>query len=181
MKKRFLIMSPPILKEAIPFLKMRLLSFQHIMIISELQGIKLIPALMMMPQDAQHYFQWQKHFRDLKKKPLRSILFLWVSGEEIGLYGSESYVNNPLFPLDKTVSRSEYGYDWKGKVSMQIQLSETPMTGPESIFVITDNQSNELRGIADDADSKSRLTLITALAEETILCSSLREVIIIIL
>ncbi len=44
-----------------------------------------------------------KAFQSLPKKPLRSILFLWVSGEEIGLFGSQSYINNPLVPLEKTV------------------------------------------------------------------------------
>ena len=42
-------------------------------------------------------------FQSLEKKPLRSLLFLWVTGEEIGLFGSQSYVNNPLFPLENTV------------------------------------------------------------------------------
>ena len=37
-------------------------------------------------------------FQSLDKKPLRSIFFLWVSGEEIGLFGSKSYVDNPLIP-----------------------------------------------------------------------------------
>ena len=35
--------------------------------------------------------------------PKRSILFLHVTGEEIGLYGSRYYTENPLFPLEKTV------------------------------------------------------------------------------
>ncbi len=38
------------------------------------------------------------------QKPKRSVLFLWVAGEEIGLYGSQFYTSNPLFPLEKTVT-----------------------------------------------------------------------------
>lgn len=39
-----------------------------------------------------------------KKEPLkRSILFLAFSGEELGLYGSEAYVNSPLVSLDSTI------------------------------------------------------------------------------
>ena len=34
---------------------------------------------------------------------------------------------------------------------------ETPMSGPETVFVITDNQSKELQSIADEADRKSIL------------------------
>ncbi len=37
------------------------------------------------------------------KRPRRSIVFLWVCGEEMGLYGSKWYVENPLFPIAKTV------------------------------------------------------------------------------
>lgn len=36
------------------------------------------------------------------KGPRRSILFLAVSGEEKGLWGSAYYANNPVYPLDKT-------------------------------------------------------------------------------
>ena len=35
--------------------------------------------------------------------PKRSILFLHVTGEEIGLYGSRYYTENPLFPLSNTL------------------------------------------------------------------------------
>ena len=36
-------------------------------------------------------------------RPKRSILFLHVVGEEIGLYGSRYYVENPVFPIENTV------------------------------------------------------------------------------
>lgn len=35
-------------------------------------------------------------------KPKRSVMFLWFTGEEMGLIGSRYYVNNPVIPLDKT-------------------------------------------------------------------------------
>lgn len=43
-------------------------------------------------------------FMSLGPKPKRSLVFLWVTGEEVGLLGSEYYAENPLFPLDKTVA-----------------------------------------------------------------------------
>ena len=42
-------------------------------------------------------------FSSMKKKPARSILFVLFAGEELGLYGSEHYCNNPLVPLEKSV------------------------------------------------------------------------------
>ena len=95
-------------------------------------------------------------FQGLENKPLRSVLFLWVSGEEIGLYGSKSYVNSPLFPLDKTVVN--LNMDMIGRVkSLADSTDETPMSGPETVYVITDNQSRELRQIAEETDRKSKL------------------------
>lgn len=97
-----------------------------------------------------------KAFMSMDKKPLRTILFLWVSGEEIGLYGSQSYVNNPLFPLDKTVV--DLNMDMIGREKEPADsTNETPMTGPNSVFVISDTQSSELKEIADAIDKRSPL------------------------
>ena len=97
-------------------------------------------------------------FQSLPKKPLRSILFLWVTGEEIGLFGSQSYVNNPLFPLEKTVA--DLNIDMIGRVKgVADTTDETPMTGKNGVFVITGNQSKELLAIAEEVDRKSVLDL----------------------
>lgn len=93
-------------------------------------------------------------FQSLEKKPLRSLLFLWVTGEEIGLFGSQSYVNNPLFPLANTVA--DLNMDMIGRVKgIADTTDETPMSGKSGVFVITDNQSKELIAIADAVDKKS--------------------------
>jgi hypothetical protein len=42
-------------------------------------------------------------FTHLKKKPLRTVIFVWVTGEEKGLLGSQYYVNNPVIPMEKTI------------------------------------------------------------------------------
>ncbi len=42
--------------------------------------------------------------KEAGKGPRRSILFLTVTGEEKGLLGSEYYTNNPVYPLDQTVT-----------------------------------------------------------------------------
>ena len=95
-------------------------------------------------------------FQSLDQKPLRSVLFLWVSGEEVGLFGSKSYVDHPLFPLKNTVA--DLNMDMIGRVKgIADSTSETPMSGPTTVFIVTDNQSKELRRIADEADRKSVL------------------------
>jgi len=97
-------------------------------------------------------------FQSLDKKPLRSVLFLWVTGEEIGLFGSQSYVNNPLFPLENTVA--DLNIDMIGRVKgVADTTSENPMTGENGVFVITGNQSKELVAIADEVDKKSPIDM----------------------
>jgi Zn-dependent M28 family amino/carboxypeptidase len=82
-------------------------------------------------------------FQSLEKKPLRSLLFLWVTGEEIGLFGSQSYVSNPLFPLGNTVT--DLNIDMIGRVrGVADTTDETPMSDKSGVFVITGNQSKEL-------------------------------------
>ena len=46
---------------------------------------------------------FQKAFND-GVQPERSILFLSVSGEEKGLFGSKYYTDNPVFDLNKTIA-----------------------------------------------------------------------------
>lgn len=97
-------------------------------------------------------------FQNLEKKPLRSVMFLWVSGEEIGLYGSQSYVNNPLIPLDKTVAN--LNMDMIGRVKgIADTTADNPMTDINEVFVITDYQSRELVAIAEDVDKVSSLDM----------------------
>ncbi len=43
-----------------------------------------------------------KHYKKAKTKPHYTQVFLLFSGEEAGLLGSKYYVENPLFPLQKT-------------------------------------------------------------------------------
>jgi len=95
-------------------------------------------------------------FQSLKKKPARTILFLWVSGEEIGLYGSESYTRTPLFPLENTVA--DLNMDMIGRVKgVADSTDQTPMSGTNTVFVITGNQSSELVSIANEIDKKSEI------------------------
>ena len=43
-----------------------------------------------------------KKFRELPEAPRRSVLFLFPSSEESGLFGSEYYCNHPVIPMEKT-------------------------------------------------------------------------------
>ncbi len=45
-----------------------------------------------------------KAFRLMKNKPYRTLVFLAVTAEEQGLWGSEYYAQNPVYPKEKTVA-----------------------------------------------------------------------------
>ncbi|SRX75446.1 M28 family metallopeptidase [Aequorivita antarctica] len=73
--------------------------------------------------------------------PKRSILFLHVTGEEIGLYGSRYYTENPLFPLKNTVC--DLNIDMIGRIDPDKK------DNPDYIYLIGSNKlSQELQDIS---------------------------------
>lgn len=88
--------------------------------------------------------------------PKRSILFLWFAGEEIGLFGSQYFVDNPLVPLENIVA--DLNIDMIGRSRGVADTTEaTPMTGPNGLFVITGLQSSELSSIANEIDEQREI------------------------
>lgn len=78
--------------------------------------------------------------REEGKGPRRSVLFLWVSGEEKGLLGSEYYASHPVFPLEYTIA--DINVDMVGRVD------EKHAANPNYIYVIgSDRLSSELHQI----------------------------------
>jgi hypothetical protein len=79
--------------------------------------------------------------------PNRSVLLIWVSGEEKGLLGSKYYVENPIFPLENTVV--DVNVDMIGRVD------EAHVNNPRYIYVIgSDRLSSELHEINETANTK---------------------------
>jgi Zn-dependent M28 family amino/carboxypeptidase len=78
--------------------------------------------------------------------PKRSILFLHVTGEEIGLYGSKYYVENPLFPLENTVC--DLNIDMIGRIDPD------KAANPNYIYLIgSDKLSQQLHEISEEVNS----------------------------
>lgn len=89
-------------------------------------------------------------FAEAKKAgvgPLRSVLFLLVSGEEKGLLGSEFYTNYPLFPLENTVANVN--------VDMIGRTDKKHRNNPNYIYVIgADRLSTMLHKINEAANQQ---------------------------
>ena len=45
-----------------------------------------------------------KAFKAMNNKPARTVVFLWVTAEEQGLWGSAYYAQNPVYPKEKTLA-----------------------------------------------------------------------------
>ena len=81
--------------------------------------------------------------------PRRSVLFLWVAGEEKGLLGSEYYSKNPIFPLENTVA--DVNVDMIGRTDKEYAKKGTS----EYIHVIgSDRLSTELHTINEEMNEK---------------------------
>ncbi|RMF04172.1 MAG: M28 family peptidase [Bacteroidetes bacterium] len=79
--------------------------------------------------------------------PRRSVLFMWVSGEEKGLLGSQYYVENPVLPLENAVANIN--------VDMVGRVDEKHADNPQYIYVIgSDRLSSELHAITEAVNAK---------------------------
>jgi len=77
--------------------------------------------------------------------PRRSLLFLNVTGEELGLFGSQYYSENPLFPLENTIANLN--------IDMIGRVDEAHKDNPEYVYLIgSDRLSSELHAISEEAN-----------------------------
>ena len=86
-------------------------------------------------------------FMKLKKKPLRTIVFAWVNGEEKGLLGSQYYTRNPVIPLEKTLV--DINLDMVGRSKMPADTGkfygyDLDVSQPNEIYVYTAHESSQL-------------------------------------
>jgi hypothetical protein len=86
-------------------------------------------------------------FMKLKKKPLRSIVFAWINGEEKGLLGSQYYADNPLIKMEQTLV--DINLDMVGRSKMVSDTGkfmgyDLTVTQPGEVLVYTAHESSEL-------------------------------------
>lgn len=83
------------------------------------------------------------------KGPRRSILFLLVTGEEKGLLGSEWYSENPLFPLENTIT--DLNIDMIGRVGEEYKGSAD--SANYCYLIGSDKLSTDLHKISENANA----------------------------
>ena len=81
------------------------------------------------------------------KGPKRSLLFLHVTAEEKGLFGSKWYVENPLFPIENHVANLN--------IDMVGRVDDAHKNKPNFIYLIgADKLSSELHKVSEEANKK---------------------------
>ncbi len=77
--------------------------------------------------------------------PKRSVVFALLTGEEKGLLGSSYYVNDPVFPLNKTIA--DFNIDMIGRIDNKY------VDDPGYVYLIgSDKISQELHNISENAN-----------------------------
>jgi len=88
-------------------------------------------------------------FMKEKKRPGRSIGFLWVSAEEIGLFGSEYFAEHPLIAHEQIAAVINLDMVGRSKTEEDVKSSRSGLTiqGGDSVKVIGGLQSKVLMAI----------------------------------
>lgn len=83
------------------------------------------------------------------KGPRRTVVFMLVSGEEKGLWGSEHYAENPVYPLEKTTAN--LNIDMIGRIDTERMLADTL----NYVYVVGHNKlSTDLPKINEEMNNK---------------------------
>ncbi len=81
--------------------------------------------------------------------PKRTVLFLHVTGEEKGLYGSKFYTENPVFPLENTVT--DLNIDMIGRIDKKHEGEDKS----NYVYLIgSDRLSTDLHEISENVNQK---------------------------
>jgi hypothetical protein len=106
-------------------------------------------------------------FQSPEFQPARSILFLWVTGEETGLHGSGYYAGHPIFPMEKTVAC--INLDMIGRVyeprDSVWKNSPKQVKDFDGVYTLVSSFSPKLQQITDSISHELKLTPDKSLPE----------------
>ena len=69
-------------------------------------------------------------------RPKRSVIFVWDSGEEVGLWGTRYFVANPPVPLDRIVAHFNIDMIGGNRAPGSPDADDDRLTGPNEVFLI---------------------------------------------
>ncbi|HEX8140946.1 MAG TPA: M28 family peptidase, partial [Pyrinomonadaceae bacterium] len=92
-------------------------------------------------------------------RPKRSILFIWHTGEEKGLWGSEYFTRYPTVPLKQIVAQLNIDMIGRSKKPGDTNPANKQLTGPDEIYVIGSRMMSAQLGELNEAVNREYLNL----------------------
>jgi Peptidase family M28 len=93
------------------------------------------------------------------QRPKRSILFIWHTGEEKGLWGSQYFTEHPTVPLASIITELNIDMIGRSKRAGDVTPANHALTGPNEIYVIGSKMMSTDLGQLSEAVNKSYLNL----------------------
>ena len=97
----------------------------------------------------------------MSARPRRSIIFVWDSGEEQGLWGTRQFVSTPPVPLEKIVAMINIDMIGADRAPTSADANEQRVTAPNEVFLIGPGPlSDRVSRLIDDVNEQYlKLTL----------------------
>ncbi|HVF44910.1 MAG TPA: M28 family peptidase, partial [Pyrinomonadaceae bacterium] len=92
-------------------------------------------------------------------RPKRSILFVWHTGEEKGLWGSEYFTRYPTVPLGQVVAQLNIDMIGRSKKEGDTNPANRMLSGPDEIYVIGSRMMSTQLGELNEAVNREYLNL----------------------
>ena len=92
-------------------------------------------------------------------RPKRSILFVWHTGEEKGLWGSDYFTRYPTVPLNQIVAQLNIDMIGRSKQAGDTNPANKMLSGPDEIYVIGSRMMSTELGELTEAVNRAYLNL----------------------
>lgn len=92
-------------------------------------------------------------------KPKRSVILVWHTGEEKGLWGSEWFVDHPTVPLNQIVAQLNIDMIGRSRKAGDTDSRNANLTGPDEIYVIGSKMMSSDLGALSEKVNQSYLKL----------------------
>ncbi|HWS89477.1 MAG TPA: M28 family peptidase [Pyrinomonadaceae bacterium] len=92
-------------------------------------------------------------------RPKRSVLFVWHTGEEKGLWGSEYFTRYPTVPLQQIVAQINIDMIGRSRQAGDMNPANRMLSGPDEIYVIGSRMMSTQLGELNEAVNREYLNL----------------------
>jgi hypothetical protein len=92
-------------------------------------------------------------------RPKRSLLFVWHTGEEKGLWGSKYFTEYPTVPIGKIVTQLNIDMIGRSKKAGDTNPRNDELTGPHEIYVVGSKMMSTALGELSESVNKSYYNL----------------------